>query len=872
MEGILLIVIIVLLIINSNNKNEIKKLKQQLYNKYYNNGYNYQNYPVQQNSNVYPQANIQPLNNNVQLPIQYNNIQRPIQYNNVYNEKKYSNKDIKNTLILITGSVLLILSAILFLATTWNSTNNILKSLVLLIMLGIFCATSYIADKYLKLKQTSKAFYYIALAYLPIVTLSFSVFGLVGSYFSITGPGKYVYLALSSFVVTIIYYYNSYVKKEKIVAIASVFSSIITILCICSIFSTNYNYLIFSMIIYGVLLNIFYKNKKYYFNENLHRLTICVFNIAIGIVLLFDSVICLMNSEVVIMCIINNILMFISFYYYLKIIVKDEKLLNILFPIYSLFISLLLVGIINIFVYQQAIVVFTFLILYGYDYFKNKKIGDLVYALLICSIIPLVIFSVYNNGIPCYLIILFYVLFSYFYHLFNAHNSVYPSLSFSILLMCFVFSAVVYNKLSYLFFGYSLLSIIIITMFIKKDYKLQGSLKYICNLSFLVASIISFKSDIFYIIMLLLYIVVSFVQCFKYRLTVFKVLSYIYFDILIMTLLRFLGIDSSNIYIISYSITGIVLMVLEYFIDKLKDKTNEIFIILYSIFIFILLCSLNNDISIIVMFVLFSLAFVGYIYYKKLDELFRFTPFLFIISFVYFSKIDIMYFVSFLLLGYFIFSIYNKKKDRFNVLYFIYTFMHIISFNEYKYISLLLVTIGICVNFIIRKNKTKDICKGLMYTCFLIFVMFFVYDINLSDICLFRFLPYMVWLLLVTRTVIKKYDISSCKILEYLGFIFINFLAFVSYDSEADGMLFVFALAIFVMVSYILKFGPTFIICLISILINVLLLTREFWLSLPWWLYILVIGTILVLFSINNEIHQKKEKSIISKLKDKVDL
>ena len=39
-------------------------------------------------------------------------------------------------------------------------------------------------DKYLNLKQTSKAFYYIALTYIPLALLSISIFELFGKYLS----------------------------------------------------------------------------------------------------------------------------------------------------------------------------------------------------------------------------------------------------------------------------------------------------------------------------------------------------------------------------------------------------------------------------------------------------------------------------------------------------------------------------------------------------------------------------------------------------------------------------------------------------------------------------------------------------------------
>ena len=81
-------------------------------------------------------------------------------------------------------------------------------------------------------------------------------------------------------------------------------------------------------------------------------------------------------------------------------------------------------------------------------------------------------------------------------------------------------------------------------------------------------------------------------------------------------------------------------------------------------------------------------------------------------------------------------------------------------------------------------------------------------------------------------------------------------------------MLYVTLLVILTIISYLYKLGPTFIVSIIFILINVILLTRNFWLSIPWYLYILLIGSILIAFAVNNELKSKKDKVIKSKLND----
>ena len=121
---------------------------------------------------------------------------------------------------------------------------------------------------------------------------------------------------------------------------------------------------------------------------------------------------------------------------------------------------------------------------------------------------------------------------------------------------------------------------------------------------------------------------------------------------------------------------------------------------------------------------------------------------------------------------------------------------------------------------------------------------------------------YLVLLLISTRTILNKYSISY-KVWEYLGCSLINLIAIITYTSEMDGIIYVMVLTLLVIISYIYKYGPIFIVCLISILLNVFILTRTFWFSIPWWLYILLVGSILIAFAIYNEIREKNNQQVV---------
>ena len=63
-----------------------------------------------------------------------------------------------------------------------------------------------------------------------------------------------------------------------------------------------------------------------------------------------------------------------------------------------------------------------------------------------------------------------------------------------------------------------------------------------------------------------------------------------------------------------------------------------------------------------------------------------------------------------------------------------------------------------------------------------------------------------------------------------------------------------------------------FITSLIFILINMVILTRMFWLSIPWWVYLLLVGSILIGFAIRNEMVEKKDSNKVKEFMKKLDM
>ena len=801
----------------------------------------------------------------------------------VVKKKNYTDKEVKNTLILITGSVLLVLSALLFLTTTWNVTNAIFKTLILLVMLAIFIITSYIADKYLHLQQTSKAFHYISLAYIPIVLLSISVFELIGSFFSITGPGKYIYLALSSFVVTLIYYYNSYKKSEKLVGIFSMIFSIITICLIGACFTTKFSYLLLFVVAYLSVLNIIYKLKLYYINDKLHLNTIKILSYSLLVLGIYNSLYNIIINNVLYSDFIINILLLGNLYYLLTYISPNKNILKAIYPIYIIFIFFNITFLCNEFVTKQLLILLSFGISYMINYLDEKYINNYCFFEVLSSFLILLLITIIYNLtnitlIPPYIIVLIMTVLSFIHYILYKNDSRYPAVIFSILLISFVLSLVAHNEWPLVYLGFASLIMIVSGMTFIGDDKLKGAFKIIGNTTFIINTFCLTNVKTLTLLLFFSYICVVFLLFIQTKFKLYKVISYIYFNVLLLAFVKYIGFESINIFIRVLPITTILLIALEYLISYLRDDTNRIYIIIQTIFSYLLLAFPEYSFENLLLVVILSTAFIIFIKYNKMDNNLSIISFIFLIPHIYFSKFavindfNLMFIISIIMLIIFAYLNYDKKKNKYMILYFVYTFFHITVFKESHYLSLLIFAIGTFINYYINdEGKIKDLFLGIMFTNLLVLSQFLISDLEWNNITVIRYLPYLIWIPSITRGILKKYNVNY-KVWEYIGYILLNLIAFASYTNELDGILFVSSLAVLVIISYNHKYGPIFIVCLASILINTLLLTRNFWLGLPWWLYILLIGSVLVGFAIHNELNEKKESSLISKLRDKIDL
>ena len=158
----------------------------------------------------------------------------------------------------------------------------------------------------------------------------------------------------------------------------------------------------------------------------------------------------------------------------------------------------------------------------------------------------------------------------------------------------------------------------------------------------------------------------------------------------------------------------------------------------------------------------------------------------------------------------------------------------------------------ILIYFIYYFIKKKDLYLFVIYTFLLILFKFVIYDLAINNISFINIGVSYLYLIIVIRRIICKY-INHCDLIEYILFIGINIFAIYLYNSKVDGLLYIAFLTFLSFGGYLLKDKALVVSNLLFIFINIVLVTSSFWLSIPWWLYILIIGIILISFAISNE-------------------
>ena len=824
------------------------------------------------------QNNIQISNKMVARPIIQNKISafsEPVTTKPI--KEKRNEIEIKNNAILITGSILIIVSAILFLTTTWNTSANSIKTLILFLMFIVFLATSKIARDYLKLEETSKVFYNIAFSYIPIMLFSISLFGLFGSYFAINGPGKYIFFALSSFFIAFAYYISSFYHENKILNVGSYIFQVLFVIFLVVNYTNNYNIIFISLLIYNIFIATVFTKVTNVIYKKIHNFLILDLYYAItSLAIIFNFEKIFLNSYNT-----DTLILFIIILIASKVIIdyklQKKDIYRFIYPLAASLISLnftsLITENINI---NAAILLITLIGINVYEGYFKKNITNYLIAenTIICC---LVIFNLLNqHSINEWMVLVSYTGLLFITYKYNSYKSII-SYCFPIMAIISVYDIFYRLNISMIYLPFINIIIEVLLLLGKKyKHKLIDSSEMVNTIFLITMSLINLVIDpannilyLIFIIIIITYLGYGLLN----NLNVHKYISYLALNALSLKL--FYDIDIDSIYVLAIPFVSLILYMLNYFVKNSYSKNYMVFQYIFS-FIYIML----YDTSFEAIFANIIICILIYFQDKnnkflKCCSIISFIPFIYLNN-EFLGKYAILLSpIAIVLLC--IKAYQDKGINKYSILAFVYTILHITSLDSSKYINLLLLMLLCTVHILTSNAKTKDIFKFFDYIFGYIILNCLIYDYITFDSSIIQIALVTILSLLISRTILNKY-LKRFKILEYIALIVIGFMA-LELTGDSNSFLLAGVFLFEIIIGYSLLIGPLFSTSSIFLILLVLKLTQAFWLGISWWIYILGLGSILIIFAVNNELKERNGmtnnadlKKIWNKLKDKFKL
>ena len=808
------------------------------------------------------------INNEIKAKDSINNTQKL--------DKPKDDEGIKNKFILMAGAVLIVLAAIVFLTSTWHTIPDVIKTSVIILLTGVFIGASNIAKKVFKLEETANTFLYIALAYLPISLFSISLFGLIGDYFSIHGNGNNLYFAISTGILAILYFLIGNRRKQNVLIHSSMIMQLLATIFISLCISINFNIVILGIVIYNTVMLLL---KKKYFKEYINILN--VYNdIYLYATLIIE--ICLLINGSLAVDVISNCLLIFNLYLkykqnksYITIIMILTQILIFAVSCLNMTTNILEMQIKQTLFYILLIVIYVLGIM-------NKRIEWKESSMLVVAIAMILLYiSTFMFGnitliLKRYMILWTIAIINIIdYNISNRKNLFINLIPIGIFLA--QINTIFENNIdiNYLIllelgiFAFSILNLL-------KDKKSNIILQNYSNAMTLLAVIIGFITNYnnmigHTIIFVLLMIVYGIGYIKNKQIIIYKFIAYFILNIIFYSILYRCNILQYNKYILF--MTTVIITLIELYLNKIKDDITIVYLIFSYIISYIIL---NSDINIISFgaILILDIMFILYIQDKNIDKNLIAIPFVALLPSVYISnwamidKTNLMIFASFILIFITtILSVRNEKINVYTVISAIYILMQIFTLKLNIYINLIL-AIAWSIWHLIKMSTDKTKFEFIAYILGLILYKNILKDCSkintfIDSITAFKYLGYIIFCICITRNIFKKRSIDGYKVIEYIIFSILYISAIQNYVSQLDGMIFVFMLICIIIVSYIKKFGPIFFTSTVTVILNCFLLTREFWFSVPWWIYMLIIGSILIIFAIKNELNENRDRELI---------
>ena len=798
-------------------------------------------------------------------------------------KKERQERETKNTTILITGAILIVLAAIVFLTSTWNTVSNVIKTVVLVLLIGVFLGASKIAKEKFKLEKASNTFFYLAMAYIPICLISCSIFGLFGRFLSIYGEGRYTYLAMSMLFTAGIYYLNYKKRNSNALLAGSVLSQIFSVILFGLIFSSEISLIIILLLIYNIALIKLTKSNSVIELLKIFYNGIPVIAGLYALVLLFDGA-----GELFLM------IPLLTINYFFLYTQKENTIMNA----YLFNISLYALGIFASLIFEYSFevlnsirvilgILYTISISVIVGVISNKD-NNLIKSSMVTSLIAVGIMGIRTldndtGFVKTYMVVLIEMILMFLAYIKSTENGK-SILSYLIptTLIIAIIDILHLNELNYIFYIMSSLAVFCIgELFVKEEYKLLNKGFFIIShinipITYFICYALNstdMANDTFLFVLLELVYVYSYIK--NRDIKLFKYISYSNIFFILLSSFEFLELLYKMDYLIPL-IVSIIVILLENTNKFLNDEFSKVYISVISAISFIALSELENLASIILGF-----AFAAYLIYENFKNkdirYLRMIPMIGFMIIMQNAEIDeelkpIIVMLAAIATTFV--SIYQKRFSIDTIFSMIYLLLALDFFDNSLIKEIFFIIWAFANMYFMKAESSKDIFKAITYVGIYALYKDLLWEFGLEQLACTEVIGILILATVLLKDIIKKY-VKDLDALEYFVFSIIYLYAIGLYTSEADGIIFVLFIVALVMYSYMKKYGAIFIVSIIAILVNAILLTREFWLSIPWWIYLLLVGGILIGFAIKNESDDKKEKisvgNVIKNLKDKIE-
>lgn len=779
------------------------------------------------------------------------------------NVKKEKQKRIeRNNVIFTIGATFIIVAAISFLCSTWHIIPDVIKTSIILIFAFIFLGLGKIAENVFKLPKTAKAFFYMAMVYIPICLFSISAFGLVGKYFSINGEGKYIYLSFASFIIMATYLFYAYKNKDKKLYVSGKVMQLLMVVFLSLIVTTNILNIVLVIIIYSVILNIVNCKKNSIFKKEASTFKNIIIYAMTGVAVMLTL---FMSDE----WLYKISYLFLIIFDYALDYLRGKKSYS--YIIAYVLTYLLLFSTMNLFAFSgflQQIVTIIFLSLTGYYHnflLENEEIKSITNWVdaLLCIILALITdampaFHIERYGVCIITSIILFI--EYLKNRENGSGLFGTALCINAILMLIPQNISTGMAMSqYICVNIFSLAFMVLLHKDKNEYlKIIPIVSFIINLY--TKEIILFESiNLNCILGILGVLVFGFLAIRNKKDYIYRTASFI----LLLSLFQYIDYDIV-IYLGSILVTIWAVIQMLFARKEIRVVMKWLIVVSLIYMYFAMIAMSRVTVTVYSLGILHSLICM-FIFSRsknlKLIPMIGIIIPLYSYNLILLGKYDITLVINLAMITIFAYlSLIGKKDFRYMIVSFIYLLGFICKYTYInEYVRFAMVFIWAIVQYFNTKDITKDIMLALAGLSGLIIYMIAIYDLYLQEITLIKMLGFILYAYIILHKIIEKYSKDACNWLEYFVFAIIYMVAFGMYADAIDLAMFMFMQVGIIILAYMKRYGPVFIVTACGTLLNLIYLTRKFWLSIPWWGYLVVVGGILLFFAARNEFKEKKD-------------